>query len=606
MTAWPWACARARRCSTWSSCSSTPRRSAIPGAPRFLVSEAVRGEGAWLAATARASASRTSWLRATRWRARSSARAAPAAGPSASTCATSTPSACARASRASTRPACATASTSPGEPVPVTPAAHYVMGGVATRPPRAATTLPGLYAAGEVAATGVHGANRLASNSLLEGLVFGARAAEAMAADATTIAAAATDGAGEARSGALAGDAAPRARSCAERAWAAARPRARRRRPARLPRRDRSASGAEVAPSRATGPRPRPATSPTWPGPWPPPRSSARRAAAPTSAPTSPSPTTGASGATRCSRAESPAWPTSRPRSRVRGLMPRVALFPVRASTGGSTRASPLFVMVLLARRPRGLPPQGPRGLLQGGRPPGAVVWVTLALLFNLAFYLYMLERLPQDPRLTGPARLRSRARPRGHAALEFLAGYVVEYSLSRRQHLRVRGGARLLRDPRPAPAPGALLRDPGRARLPRHLHRAGGPPAAVPVGHLVLRGLPGRHRPADDVRATDPEVHPEKNRDHPPVPPLRARDPASCTSSRSSCASTGRCTPRRSSWPALPGADRHRLRGGLRPRDLRPHPRAPDRLHLEHLRDPRPAQPLLPAPQTPSTPSTC
>ena len=63
--------------------------------------------------------------------------------------------------------------------IPVRPAAHYLMGGIKTDL-FGRTTLPGLYAAGEAACTGVHGANRLASNSLLEGLVFGARAARSM------------------------------------------------------------------------------------------------------------------------------------------------------------------------------------------------------------------------------------------------------------------------------------------------------------------------------------------------------------------------------------------------------------------------------------------
>jgi len=70
--------------------------------------------------------------------------------------------------------------------IPVRPAAHYLMGGIKTDLD-GRTSLKGLYAAGEAACTGVHGANRLASNSLLEGLVFGARAAQAMLADALAL-----------------------------------------------------------------------------------------------------------------------------------------------------------------------------------------------------------------------------------------------------------------------------------------------------------------------------------------------------------------------------------------------------------------------------------
>jgi L-aspartate oxidase len=75
--------------------------------------------------------------------------------------------------------------------IPVRPAAHYLMGGIRTDL-FGHTTLPGLYAAGEAACTGVHGANRLASNSLLEGLVFGARAAQSMLNDSLPFVPAAT------------------------------------------------------------------------------------------------------------------------------------------------------------------------------------------------------------------------------------------------------------------------------------------------------------------------------------------------------------------------------------------------------------------------------
>jgi L-aspartate oxidase len=159
-----------------------PTALAVPGAPRFLVSEAVRGEGAYL--RNRAGERFTDELAARDAVARAiDAEARAGRGPVALDLSHLDPekvktrfprilATCQRYGLDLTR-----------DPVPVTPAAHYLMGGVATDL-HGRATLPGLYAAGEVAATGVHGANRLASNSLLEGLVFGARAAEAMIGDA--------------------------------------------------------------------------------------------------------------------------------------------------------------------------------------------------------------------------------------------------------------------------------------------------------------------------------------------------------------------------------------------------------------------------------------
>ena len=86
------------------------------------------------------------------------------------------------------------------QPIPVSPAAHYLMGGVLTDLD-GRTSLPGLYAVGEAACTGVHGANRLASNSLLEGVVFAARIGRALAGPPTGGAWPATDAASPAGCG---------------------------------------------------------------------------------------------------------------------------------------------------------------------------------------------------------------------------------------------------------------------------------------------------------------------------------------------------------------------------------------------------------------------
>ena len=99
--------------------------------------------------------------------------------------------------------ACMRAGLDPREtPIPVAAAAHYHMGGIAAGPD-GRTSLPGLFAVGECAATGVHGANRLASNSLLEAAAFGRRTGRAAAAE--------TSGGGATLSPAVAPDLAPEA-----------------------------------------------------------------------------------------------------------------------------------------------------------------------------------------------------------------------------------------------------------------------------------------------------------------------------------------------------------------------------------------------------------
>jgi L-aspartate oxidase len=160
-----------------------PTALAVEGAPRFLISEAVRGEGAWIInrdgkrfvldadprgeLAGRDVVARAIWEELERSGERCvfldcsplGARAAVRFPTIAATCA---------------RYGLDIAT----KPIPISPAAHYMIGGVRTDLD-GATTVPGLFACGEVAYTGVHGANRLASNSLLETLVFSRRAVHA-------------------------------------------------------------------------------------------------------------------------------------------------------------------------------------------------------------------------------------------------------------------------------------------------------------------------------------------------------------------------------------------------------------------------------------------
>ena len=156
----------------------------VEGAPRFLLSEALRGEGARLVNTdGEAFMSRyeaAGDLASRDLVARAMVREAERTGGPVYLSLAHLDAAFVRARFPTIAQVCDQAGLDLAvDRIPISPAAHYLMGGVETDL-HGRTSLPGLFAAGEVACTGVHGANRLASNSLLEGLVFGARAARAM------------------------------------------------------------------------------------------------------------------------------------------------------------------------------------------------------------------------------------------------------------------------------------------------------------------------------------------------------------------------------------------------------------------------------------------
>jgi len=156
----------------------------LPGAPRFLLSEALRGEGAWLVNEAgerfMARYEPAGDLAARDLVARAIVREVERTGAPVFLSMAHLDSDFVRRRFPMIAQVCRRAGLDLAtDRIPVSPAAHYMMGGIETDL-QGRTSLERLFAAGEAACTGVHGANRLASNSLLEGLVFGARAAEAM------------------------------------------------------------------------------------------------------------------------------------------------------------------------------------------------------------------------------------------------------------------------------------------------------------------------------------------------------------------------------------------------------------------------------------------